>query len=316
MQIQLYADVLFFINFFMLYIIFFTTNTFVKIKASNKRILITSSITAITYIYTLIFIPFSELLSTFIIFAIMCSSILFCFKTNSITEFIKTFLLVNVISFCIGGSSIALFYYSNIFNILSNLGNVVEFNINNFSFKMLLIATSTTYLVLLLSLKCYKNIVVKKQVFYNLKLHNDGKDVLINSLLDTGNSLKEPISQKPVIIAEFLAIKDILPNCIKILFYENQENNLEKILEHLENSDGVDFRFIPFKSVGEQNGMLLAIKIEKMEILSTTANLDNKINNNNNSDKIVLSDVIVAICNFSLSKDNFYNSLLNPEMLK
>ena len=295
MQIEVYVDILFLINFIMVYFIFFIVNKLIKSKISLKRLAFSSFFATLLYILTIIFIPFSNILSIFIVSLIFIISIIIGFKPKTIKYFFKIFLLVNITSFCIGGGSIALFYYINLNSVLNNL---LDFTIQHFPLKILIISIISTYIIIKLFLSWYKKIFIKKQSFYNITLYKNNTNVSLNALLDTGNNLKEPITKKPVIIAEFIAIKPILPEKLKIIFYENQEDDLNKLLT-LDNT--ADIRFIPFKSIGKKSGLLIGIKIDKLEI--------------HTENKIILKDAIVAISNFNLSNDNFYNALLNPELL-
>lgn len=295
MQIEVYVDILFLINFIMVYFIFFIVNKLIKNKISLKRLAFSSFFATLLYILTIIFIPFSNILSIFIISFIFIISIIIGFKPKTIKHFFKIFLLVNIVAFCIGGGSIALFYYINLNNVLNN---ILDFTIKHFPLKILIISIMSTYIIIKLFLSWYKRIFIKKQSFYNITLYKNNTNVSLNALLDTGNNLKEPITKKPVIIAEFIAIKPILPEKLKIIFYEKQEDDLNKLLT-LDNT--ADIRFIPFKSIGKKNGLLIGIKIDKLEI--------------HTENKIILKDAIVAISNFNLSNDNFYNALLNPELL-
>lgn len=295
MQIEVYVDILFLINFIMVYFIFFIVNKLIKSKISLKRLAFSSFFATLLYILTIIFIPFSNILSIFIVSFIFIISIIIGFKPKTIKYFFKIFLLVNITSFCIGGGSIALFYYINLNSVLNNL---LDFTIQHFPLKILIISIISTYIIIKLFLSWYKKIFIKKQSFYNITLYKNNTNVSLNALLDTGNNLKEPITKKPVIIAEFIAIKPILPEKLKIIFYEKQEDDLNKLLT-LDNT--ADIRFIPFKSIGKKSGLLIGIKIDKLEI--------------HTENKIILKDAIVAISNFNLSNDNFYNALLNPELL-
>ncbi len=295
MQIEVYVDILFLINFIMVYFIFFIVNKLIKSKISLKRLAFSSFFATLLYILTIIFIPFSNILSIFIVSLIFIISIIIGFKPKTIKYFFKIFLLVNITSFCIGGGSIALFYYINLNSVLNNL---LDFTIQHFPLKILIISIISTYIIIKLFLSWYKKIFIKKQSFYNITLYKNNTNVSLNALLDTGNNLKEPITKKPVIIAEFIAIKPILPEKLKIIFYEKQEDDLNKLLT-LDNT--ADIRFIPFKSIGKKSGLLIGIKIDKLEI--------------HTENKIILKDAIVAISNFNLSNDNFYNALLNPELL-
>lgn len=291
MQIEIYADVLYLINFFMIFFIFTCVNKINKPKVKLFRIILTSSISSILYCLLLIFVKYNKIINIISILIIISFSVLFCFRPSSLNDFFKILLMILGFSVFIGGFCIYIFYLKSSFKI-SN------FDLNNFSYKILVFSTILSYILIKQFERWYKKTIVKKQTFYKIKIFNDNKYVLLNALLDTGNSLKDPLSQKDVLIVEFLAIKDILPACINVIFSENKENDMLEIINNLKD---INFRLIPFSSVGKENGLMLGIKLDKVEIKYDK--------------KIVLKNVIVGLCNFSLSKDNFYRAILSPEML-
>ncbi|WP_265450421.1 sigma-E processing peptidase SpoIIGA, partial [Clostridium sp. cpc1] len=126
----------------------------------------------------------------------------------------------------------------------------------------------------------------------------------IVALVDTGNSLKEPISQRPVIIVEFFAIKDLLPEKVQNLFLENEDLDLDEITDiMIESVDEIKLRIIPFKAIGTENGMLLGFKPDEILIMDES------------TEKKIEEEIVVGIYNNKLSNDNKYKGLLNPEIL-
>ena len=132
----------------------------------------------------------------------------------------------------------------------------------------------------------------------------DKKIAKIKGLLDTGNFLKDPITGLPVIVVEKESLKQIISD--KIL------NNLEKILggdiDELTKDDEFNqnisrFRMIPFSSLGKQNGLLLGIKSDGVNII-----IDGKIEKNNN--------VIIGIYDKSFTKNNMYSAILGLDILE
>ena len=69
-------------------------------------------------------------------------------------------------------------------------------------------------------------------MFCKIKLKLNGKEIVLNTMVDTGNMLKEPISGIPVIVVEHTKLYNVIPK--EIL------NNIEAIL-------GGDFNKIPDK---------------------------------------------------------------------
>lgn len=78
-------------------------------------------------------------------------------------------------------------------------------------------------------------------------------------MIDTGNMLKDPISQKPVAIVESSLIRQILPSSII--------DNIQKILEGEILDLGVEvneymsiFKLIPFSSIGKEHRVNISIQ--------------------------------------------------------
>ncbi len=291
MQIEIYLDILFFINFFMIYFIFFVVNKLQKNRVSLKRLLFVSFITAFLYIITVVFIPYNRVFSLSLPILIFSLSIKLAFNPRSIKNFLYLFFVTNIVAFCIGGLSMSLFFYTKI-------GAILSFTLENFPIKILIFSTLFTYIMLKIFLKTYRKVVVKKQSFYNIIIDKNGKNISLNALLDTGNSLKEPITKKPVTIVEFEAIKTILPEKLRLIFYEKQEDDLNMLLEV---DKKADIRLIPFKSLGKENGLLVGIKIDRLNIETTPPT--------------IVENAILGIANFPLSNDNFYKAILNPELI-
>jgi stage II sporulation protein GA (sporulation sigma-E factor processing peptidase) len=90
-----------------------------------------------------------------------------------------------------------------------------------------------------------------ERAFYRVKIVNSKKDVTFDACLDTGNSLKEPFSNLPVILVNKSCVKDILPSDINF----EDANMIEKSSIKL----GKKLRLIPFGTISNE-GTLLAFK--------------------------------------------------------
>ena len=86
-----------------------------------------------------------------------------------------------------------------------------------------------------------------------------GSTVRLTGLLDTGNTLTEPVGNRPVLVAEGAACRSLLP-C---------ELPLERPVEALELLGGMGvkgFNLLPYRAVGVAGGMLLAVRAELVRI--------------------------------------------------
>lgn len=231
--------------------------------------------------------------------AVLMVGIVISFNPRKFTEFIKIILFTHIAAFCVGGMGMALFYFTNISSVV---GNMVSFTVKDFSIKILLFVFCFTYIFIKVTLGWFKRVLIKKQTFYPVKIFFENTDVDFMALVDTGNSLHDPLSNAPVIVAEFNSIKDFLPKEIRLIFYENKENDLSYIISNIDQDFSKRIRMIPFESLGEHNGMLLGFRPDKVEISKEES-------------VITIEDVIIGIYNFKLSKDNAYQGLLNPEVI-
>ena len=94
----------------------------------------------------------------------------------------------------------------------------------------------------------------------------DNSEITTKAMLDTGNFLKEPITNIPVVIVEHSLFKGIISNEI----LDNIENILGGDLKNLSIETKKKYmsklKIIPFNSIGKSNGILLGLKADKIEI--------------------------------------------------
>jgi len=144
----------------------------------------------------------------------------------------------------------------------------------------------------------------QKNCLTDVTINLNNKKAHLRALIDTGNSLKEPISQKPVIIAEYSALKAILPELVKKVYSENKELDLNYVANIMEKlGDQIKLRLIPFKSLGNENGILIGFVPDSIDIYF------------DDETREMTDDIVVAIYNNKLTMDEEYNGLLHPEIL-
>ncbi|TYO95895.1 sigma-E processing peptidase SpoIIGA [Desulfallas thermosapovorans] len=125
-----------------------------------------------------------------------------------------------------------------------------------------------------------------------------GRKVTLSALWDTGNSLSDPLTGFPVIIAEYAAIKDILPEKVCLAVESCGRDDGAAVLAALgENIRPGNFRIIPYRSVGRENGWLLGFRPDEVE-LKYGGNI------------IKVSDVVVALYQDGLQDDTSCRALL------
>ena len=146
-----------------------------------------------------------------------------------------------------------------------------------------------------MAFKLVKNKMKIEDMYCDIRILNKGKEERIRAMIDTGNFLKDPITNSPVLIVEKNSLnnilsKEILENTEEILNgkYEFQNDEMEY---------AANFRVLPFSSLGKQNGMLLGFKVDQIET-------------NINDDEILRKDIIIGIYEKKLSSKKNYEGLI------
>ena len=103
------------------------------------------------------------------------------------------------------------------------------------------------FIIITTAFKSIKGKITKKDMYCNIKVNINSKSTYINSIIDTGNFLREPITKMPVIVVEKTALVNVIPDYIL--------NNLDKIIK----GEDVDLknyaskvRIIPFTSLRQR----------------------------------------------------------------
>jgi len=301
MEIKIYADVIFLVNWIMDFFILWVVAKLMRKSVSSHRILIGAGIGALLH-GILFFIPFLHRMYNVLGFlALAMIMIAFTFQPKGFKEFFNLTIALHLIAAAIGGTAVALFYYTNLGVILTKS---VYRGIQDFPVHILLLSTILSYALLKLG-SYWITKHIKNKAYYPIRIYFNGHTVDANALVDTGNSLYDPLTQTPVIIVEFIALEHFLPDSIRFLFLEKKENNLQIVTQTLEDSqeECLKIRMIPFSSLGTPNGMLIGFKPDQVDIISK-------------KEVTVSKEVIIGIYNHTLSSDNTYQALLHPDIIQ
>jgi len=297
--LYVYAEYILIENIVINYIILYATRIITKTKGSRLRLLISSIIGSL---YILVaFFPEYEFLGKFIIkFSVSVLMILIAFNPEKFNIFLKQISAFYFTSFVFAGTIMGIYY------ILNN-----SFNFANVSFKnarelvrVLVIGIGLAIMLIHYIFKYHRARMNKESFLTNITISLNNKKANLVALIDTGNSLKEPITQKPVIIAEYNSLSEILPEKLKRIYLEKRELDLETIAKVMEDiGSEIKLRLIPFKSLGNENGILIGFKPDSVSIY-----LENET-------RRLKEEIIVAIYNNKLAQDEQYNGLLHPEII-
>ena len=293
----IYIDVVFIENLIMNYIILFATSIIIKVKVKHIRLLLASSLGAI---YSIIaYMSILEMYSSVILKIILSVIIVYiAYNPQNVKNMWKYLVIFYMTSFVFGGAAFALIYIVKPQDILMKNGLFL----GTYPLKTIILGTIVAFVVIVTSFKLVKSKISKKDMFCTIKININKVEIETKAMIDTGNLLKEPISNTPVIVVEHTLLYDCMPKEI----LNNLENILggdfENISEEVKNKYISKLKVIPFSSLGKQNGMLIGIKPEEVTVINDEN--ENKINN-----------VIIGIYNKSLTKRGEYRALIGIELL-
>ena len=293
----IYIDVVFIENLIMNYIILFATSIIIKIKVKHIRLILASILGAI---YSIIaYMSILEMYSSVILKIILSVIIVYiAYNPQNVKNMWKYLVIFYMTSFVFGGAAFALIYIVKPQDILMKNGLFL----GTYPLKTIILGTIVEFVVIVTSFKLVKSKISKKDMFCTIKININKVEIETKAMIDTGNLLKEPISNTPVIVVEHTLLYDCMPKEI----LNNLENILggdfENISEEVKNKYISKLKVIPFSSLGKQNGMLIGIKPEEVTVINDEN--ENKINN-----------VIIGIYNKSLTKRGEYRALIGIELL-
>jgi stage II sporulation protein GA (sporulation sigma-E factor processing peptidase) len=276
------------------YLLLYFANRFCKCNAKVYKLLISSAAGAL-YVFV-IFYPGLQMFTSIIIkFVVSLIMLFIAFSQCSIKKFIKLTIIFYIEAFFIGGCTLGIYYFGK----QASYSSTMEIHISpEFFITSILIAL----LLIKLGFDFFDNYYRAEKNKIELQIVLDKKICTLTALIDTGNSLKDPLTNTPVVIVYFKAIYEILPDNFKSKI--ELGNDYTSIMELIMNSAlKPRIRLLPFKALGTENGLLTGIKIDML-----IAKAKNKT--------VVINNPVIALYDKPISAGDDYQALAYPEILK
>lgn len=296
-SLTIYVDVVLIENFIMNYIIFVATGIILKINIKKWRLAISSLIGAI---YSVIgYVVTIEIYSNFLIKIILSIIIVYiAYNPQSFDKLWRDVLIFYLTSFVFGGAAFFLIYIVQPQKIIMKNGLFL----GTYTFKTVALGAVIGFIIIITAFKIVKKKINKNDMFCDIEIKLNGKIIRTKAMIDTGNMLKEPITNIPVVVVEHTILYECLPKEILNNLDEILGGSFKNIPEKIKQEYITKFKFIPFSSLGKQNGMLLGIKAEYIKIFE-----DEKDEKKEN--------IIIGIYDKSLTKKGEYRALAGIEIM-
>ncbi len=278
-------------------IILYASAIILKIKPKTIRIIFASAIGSIYAIITYVTeLPiYTSIISKAVLSIIM---VYVGFNPQSIKKLLKQVFIFYLTSFVFGGVALYLIYVIKPQNALIRNGMFV----GDYVLKVIFLGAIVAFIIIKIAIKIIKTKINSKDMYCNIKIKINEQMVSTKAMIDTGNLAKEPITNTPVVIVESSLLYDILPKEILNNLDMILGGDLSKIPEEIQNQYISKLRCIPFSSLGKQNGMLLGIKADEIEV-------------EKEEDKKITKNVIIGIYDKSLTKRGEYRALVGLDLI-
>jgi stage II sporulation protein GA (sporulation sigma-E factor processing peptidase) len=288
-----YVDVVLLENIAMNYIILIATAIIGKYKINYFRCIASSFIGSIYAVanYAINFNLIQNLIAKILISLLM---VVIAFKGEKIKAILKQLMLFYLVSFTFGGAAFMLLFFLRPEEIIYENGHLI----GTYPLKIALLGGVVGFTVISITSNIIRDRRKIKSMLCDIEIFYNSKSVRLKTMIDSGNLLKDPISNNDVIIVEKNSLRGILDDDLL--------NHIDDILNGKwlddNNIHNYKFKLIPFSSLGNENGIILGFKPEYIKIYDEEEKLR--------------KEVIVGIYPGKLTKTNLYTSLIGLNILK
>ena len=175
------------------------------------------------------------------------------------------------------------------------------YGFGTYPIKIAILGGVLGFIIIYLSFKLIKNGITKRNMLCEIEIIFEDKVQKIEAMIDTGNLLKDPITNTPVVVVEKESLENIIPNQIL--------NNLDKILKGQFEDEEIEpmyiskFKIIPFSSIGKENGILLGLRSDGINVY-----IENEI--------IKIKSAIIGIYDKPLCRTREYKGLIGLDFIE
>lgn len=127
-----------------------------------------------------------------------------------------------------------------------------------------------------------------------LTLSRGGRSVTLVALRDTGNTLRDPLTGRPVVVVEGKKILPLLPELSQL--DERVLSDPVALLGRLGDRKEHRFQLLPYRAVGVDCGLLLALRLERAEY-----------------DQVICRNCLTALSPTPVSDGGNYSALIGAE---
>lgn len=294
-QYIVYADILLALNFFCDFFLMWTTGRILRRNIKIYRILLASIVGAL-YGVVVILPSCTWMAHPFFLFAISLILLRIAYAWDEPKSFLRLVGVFYLTAFSMAGAALAgqrLLEQQGIV-----LGPLQTLKVGSLFFAI--------FIAIILGRRGWTTLRRswhKDDFRLNIEIRIAGHSCKLSALIDTGNDLREPLSGLPVIVADYKALRPLLPEYLRKAFENTDNHDPAFILHELsvkENGGWLKrLRLIPFASIGERNGLLLGFRPDLLIFEGGSKKQTNE----------------VFVCIYPQNLGNGCQAVVNPEII-
>lgn len=300
-MVTIYLDAVWTLNFFLDMMLLMLTQALAR-DSTRKIRLIVGAFIASLLVPIAIYFPdsfFSSVAGKFLysIIIILCA-----FGFLSVYRTMKLLLLFYFTTFAIGGGLIAIhFLLQNPIGVSTN--GFLTFNSgygDPISWMFVVIGFPLVWLFTKIRMDKHAGDKIRYDQLYPVTIQLKNRSYSTTGYIDSGNQLVDPLTKKPVIICDELFLKQwFTENDWMRLKAAHEELDLEKIPIEWEKS----IQIVPYQGVQGGSSFLFAIRPDQLIVYY-------------GEQKIATNKLLIGIQFATLTKDQSYHCLLQPQLIK
>ena len=275
-------------NFIINFLILLSLSKILKVKLKKYRLVISSLLGSIVALILPLF-NFSFILNSLVKILLSLIMVILVKKFTKFKEYFLYHLTFLLLTFVFGGACL---FILTMFD--------KNFNTSNFStYSLPLGAIVLIILFIYIVIKnIFKNFYTRQKInnfIYKIIIENNNEKDEILAFLDSGNTLEDSLTKKPITIVNFNSLKNVLKDISITDIILNKETKLNKSFKnvHIENT----------QSIGKSTNKILVMEVEKLEIYS-----DKNVN--------IINNAIIGLTLKNFINDLGYNALLNIKLME
>lgn len=299
----IYGDVVLLINFIMDYLVLWATARLGQFKTTSGRLALASLLGA-TYALLVLWPDLHFLVTVAARGGVSVIMILAAYRLTGFRHFLAAFVYFYLVAFAMGGAMLGAIYFFNSYSSSWVLGEGLFTFLGNVPYLWLAAAAAAAFLLARWGALFIRRNFLRSFFQVPVIIRVGEKSLPLKALVDTGNQLRDPLTHKPVMIAEYQMLKPFFPEAVRQALEVKEGINFTGLTQSLSGSPwAMRLHMIPFTSIGKTRGLLVGFRPDEVVIVT--------------DDRTVkIRDIIVGIYQEQLSPEGAYRALLHPDIFQ